>query len=216
MLWDAFGICFQTPWNWPCNSRILQSKTPDYWLHKYCEPREWPKAFEYILQSWDTANKSGERNDYSVCTTWGLCDSNFYLIDVFRKRLIFPELTRAVLDNFRKYNVEKLLIEDKGSGISLIQELKSDIWCLEAYTPDQGSDKLMRLDAQSIKFESGRVYLPSQAPWLDEYVREITGFPGSKYDDQVDSTSQALEFLGPMAYLANFTPFSGSYGYETY
>jgi phage terminase large subunit-like protein len=40
------------------------------------------------------------------------------------------------------------------------------------------------------------VYLPNKASWLDEYVREITGFPGSKYDDQVDSTSQALEFLG--------------------
>ena len=78
------------------------------------------------------------------------------------------------------------------------------------------NDKLMRLEAQSIKFESGRVYLPSHASWLDEYVREITGFPGSKYDDQVDSTSQALEFLGPMAYPANFKLFfRPSYGYET-
>ena len=55
------------------------------------------------------------------------------------------------------------------------------------------------LSAQSIKFENGRVLLPRQAPWLDEYVREITGFPGTKYDDQVDSTSQALEFLGGKA-----------------
>jgi predicted phage terminase large subunit-like protein len=54
----------------------------------------------------------------------------------------------------------------------------------------------MRLDAQSIKFESGKVFLPSEAPYLDEYERELTGFPGGKYDDQVDSTTQALEFLG--------------------
>jgi predicted phage terminase large subunit-like protein len=53
----------------------------------------------------------------------------------------------------------------------------------------------MRLDAQSIKFESGRVYLPKQAPWLDDYIQEITGFPGTKHDDQVDSTSQALDVL---------------------
>jgi predicted phage terminase large subunit-like protein len=110
----------------------------------------------------------------------------------------------------------EVVIEDKGSGTSLIQELKSEIWCLEGYTPNQGSDKLIRLDAQSIKFESGRVYLPSQAPWLEEYVRELTGFPGSKYDDQVDSTSQALEFLGPMAHPANFWPYHWSaYVYET-
>lgn len=172
------------------------------WI-RYCEPGEWPKQFEYVLQSWDTACKSGERNDYSVCTTWGIHDGNFYLVDVFRKRLNFPDLKRAVLELFRRYNVDKVLIEDKGSGTSLIQEFKSDysIWCLEGYTPKQSSDKLVRLDAQGIKFEGGRVYLPKQAAWLDEYVREITGFPGSKYDDQVDSTSQALEKIGPMAVL---------------
>ena len=156
---------------------------------------------DYTLQSWDTANKSGECNDYSVCTTWGTLDGNFYLLDVFRKRLNFPELKRAILDLFKKYNPEKLLIEDKGSGTSMLQELKYEyIWCLEAYNPQQGSDKLMRLAAQSIKFESGRVYLPKQAPWLDEYVSEITGFPGTKHDDQVDSTSQALDALTNHAY----------------
>ena len=66
---------------------------------------------------------------------------------------------------------------------------------LEPYKPPPGSDKLLRLNAQSIRFESGAVLLPRGAPWLDEYVREITGFPGTKYDDQVDSTSQALEYL---------------------
>jgi predicted phage terminase large subunit-like protein len=186
------------------------------WI-KYCEAGQWPKDFNYVLQSWDTANKSGERNDYSVCTTWGTYNGNFYLLDVLRKRMNFPELKRAVLELFRKYSVDKLLIEDKGSGTSLIQELKSDyIWCLQAYTPNQGTDKLTRLAAQSIKFESGRVFLPKQAPWLDEYVREITGFPGSKYDDQVDSTSQALEFLGPKTYPTDSTPFRGwSWGYES-
>jgi predicted phage terminase large subunit-like protein len=163
---------------------------------------------EYVLQSWDTANKSGEFNDYSVCTTWGTREGNFYLLDVFRKRLNFPELKRAILDLFNKYNPMKLLIEDRGAGTSMLQELKSEyIWCLEAYNPQQGSDKLMRLDAQSIKFESGRVYLPKQAPWLDDYIQEITGFPGTKHDDQVDSTSQALEVLGKYAFPPDQHPF---------
>jgi predicted phage terminase large subunit-like protein len=185
------------------------------WI-KYCEPHEWPKYFDYILQSWDTANKSGERNDYSVCTTWAVSDGNFYLLEVFRKRLEFPDLKRAVLDCFRKYSVEKVLIEDKGSGTALIQELRYDPWCMEAYTPGQGTDKQMRLAAQSVKFEGGRVYLPNKASWLDEYVREITGFPGSKYDDQVDSTSQALEFLGARFHPNDFSSFRcSSPGYET-
>jgi predicted phage terminase large subunit-like protein len=178
------------------------------WI-KFCGPQDWPKNFDYVLQSWDTANKSGERNDYSVCTTWGMSDGNVYLLDVFRRRLTFPELKCAALELFKKYPVEKLLVEDRGSGISLIQELKSEfVWCLEPYTPTQGSDKQMRLEAQSIKFERGKVHLPSQAPWLDEYVQEITGFPGSKYDDQVDSTSQALEFLGTQTGSAFWTVLS--------
>jgi predicted phage terminase large subunit-like protein len=40
------------------------------------------------------------------------------------------------------------------------------------------------------------VLLPNKAPWLAEYVRELTAFPGTKFDDQVDSTTQALDYLG--------------------
>ena len=100
-------------------------------------------------------------------------------------------------ERWRKFKPTKLLIEDKSSGTSLIQELKrSGVFRIEPYEPPPKSDKLHRFAAQSIKFEGGRVFLPRKAPWLDEYVREITGFPGTKYDDQVDSTAQALEFLG--------------------
>jgi predicted phage terminase large subunit-like protein len=53
----------------------------------------------------------------------------------------------------------------------------------------------MRVFAQSAVFESGCVWLPKQAPWLADYVRELTTFPGTKYDDQVDSTTQALNYL---------------------
>jgi predicted phage terminase large subunit-like protein len=120
------------------------------------------------------------------------------LLDVFRQRLTFPQLKKAVVENFRKFDVSKVLVEDRSSGISLLQELRLEIYCLEAYGPGAGQDKLMRLAAQSIKFESGRVYLPSDATWLKEFKSEIIGFPGTKHDDQVDSTSQALEYLGRM------------------
>jgi len=169
------------------------------WLRFY-EPDELPSDFGYTLQSWDTASKSDELNDFSVCTTWKASGQNFYLIEVLRKRLTFPELKRAAMELHRKYNPQCLLIEDKSSGTSLIQDLQSEgIYGIEAYKPPPGSDKQMRFAAQSIKFEASRVYLPRVAPWLDEYVREITGFPGGKHDDQVDSTSQALQYLGNMA-----------------
>lgn len=156
--------------------------------------------FRMIIQSWDTASKAGELNDYSACTTWGLCDGKFYLLHVYRMRLNFPMLKRAAKELFERFDPRKLVIEDKASGTALIQELKAEgIYGVELYQPGPGSDKFMRLAGQAIKFEDGRVRLPEEAPWLDEYVRELTGFPGSKFDDQVDSTTQALDFMSSKA-----------------
>jgi hypothetical protein len=56
-------------------------------------------------------------------------------------------------------------------------------------------DKLARILAQSSKFESAQVLLPREAPWLATYLGELMGFPNARHDDQVDSTSQALDWL---------------------
>jgi predicted phage terminase large subunit-like protein len=53
----------------------------------------------------------------------------------------------------------------------------------------------MRLHACTDRFENGHVYLPKEAAWLDDYIIELIGFPGTRHDDQVDSTTQALDFL---------------------
>jgi len=165
------------------------------WL-KYYGPGDLPERFVCVLQSWDTANKSGELNDFSVCTTWGAMFDRYYLLDVFRRRLDYPELKRAVHGQARQHRADKVLIEDKASGTQLIQDLSLEgLYGVKPYDPLPGNDKILRLYAQSAEFESGRVLLPRSAPWLDEYVREITAFPGSKYDDQVDSTTQALDHL---------------------
>jgi predicted phage terminase large subunit-like protein len=168
------------------------------WLQFY-GPNDLPKRFSTIVQSWDTANKTSELNDYSACTTWGYFEGKCYLLHVFRKRLIYPDLKRAVMDLKKQFNPSSIIIEDKASGTQLIQDIKADgISTVKGVEPLSGMDKVMRLNAKTPMFENGFVFLPKQAPWLDEYVRELTGFPGAKFDDQVDSTTQALEFLeGP-------------------
>jgi predicted phage terminase large subunit-like protein len=168
------------------------------WL-RYYAPNELPKIFSMIVQSWDTANKTTELSDYSVCTTWGLSNGKFYLLDVFRKRLNYPDLKRAVLEQKRKFGTTHVIIEDKASGTQLIQDLKADgILNVKGIEHLPGTDKTMRLHSKTVCFENGQVLLPKDAPWLVEYVKEITGFPGTKYDDQVDSTTQALDYLqGP-------------------
>jgi predicted phage terminase large subunit-like protein len=165
------------------------------WL-KFYAPEDRPGPFRMVIQSWDTANKAGEMNDFSVCTTWGIQGKRFYLLHAYRQRLTFPALKRAAIELYERFKPRRVVIEDKASGTSLIQQLKAEgVLGLEAYQPPPGSDKLMRAFAQSMLFESGKVLLPAKAPWLDDYLLELTGFPGTKYDDQVDSTTQALEFM---------------------
>jgi predicted phage terminase large subunit-like protein len=183
-------------------SQYQQTPTPvggamvkTHWL-KFYAPGDEPAEFARILQSWDTANKPTELSDFSVCTTWGISFRHYYLLDVFRRRMNYPDLKRAVVAHALKHRPSTVLIEDKASGIQLIQELQNEgLLGITPYKPPPGNDKVMRMHAQTAMFENGRVLLPSEADWLNEYVREITTFPGSRYADQVDSTTQALNYL---------------------
>jgi predicted phage terminase large subunit-like protein len=165
------------------------------WLRFY-DPDGAPRKYSRIIQSWDTASKTSELNDFSACTTWGVDQDNYYLLDVFRRRLNYPDLKRAIIAEATRFNVDEIVIEDKSSGTQLIQDLRNEgVYQVKDYKPPAGADKIMRLHACSDRFENGRVFLPRNAAWLDEYVFELTGFPGTKHDDQVDSTTQALDYL---------------------
>ena len=167
------------------------------WL-SYYEAHEKPPKFDQIVQSWDTASKESELADYSVCTTWGLkrkgAGYEFYLLDVWREKVAFPALKKAVLELKARFKAEVILIEDKSSGIQLIQELRAMGHSQIKACKTEGN-KLMRLVAQTPAFEGGFVRLPKRAVWLDAYVLELTTFPAARYDDQVDSTSQALAWI---------------------
>jgi predicted phage terminase large subunit-like protein len=153
-----------------------------------------PAKFEMIIQSWDTANKEGELSDYSVCTTWGVKDKHIYLLHVLRKRLSYPELRRAVREQAEAFGPKTILIEDKASGTQLIQELVSErMYAIKKYEPT--IDKIMRMHSVTAMIENGFVHLPDKAAWLPEYLHELTIFPKGKYDDQADSTSQALDWF---------------------
>jgi predicted phage terminase large subunit-like protein len=175
------------------------------WLQFY-EPGEQPAKFSRIVQSWDTANKATELSDYSVCTTWGVLYKKYYLLDVFRKKLNYPDLKRAVSELKEKFRSMTIIIEDKASGTQLIQDLKADhVFGIQEYAPPPGTDKIMRLHAQTAMFENGFVFLPRTAAWLVEYINELTGFPGRRHDDQVDSTTQFLDYIRSNTSLELFT-----------
>ncbi|MDP4026660.1 phage terminase large subunit [Methylobacterium sp. NEAU 140] len=147
---------------------------------------------DVIVQSWDTATKPGELNDASVCTTWLARRGAYYLVDVFRARLGYPDLRRAVVDLHARWRPEAVLIEDKASGESLIQDLVSERFWAHAVRPE--GDKVMRAHAATWPFETGQVVLPRTAPWLGEFEAELRAFPNGRHDDQVDSVSQFLNW----------------------
>ncbi len=153
-----------------------------------------PPPFDRIVQSWDTANKPSELADYSVCTTWGVKGPRFYLLNVLRKKLSYPELRRAVVEQNALFGPQSIVIEDRASGTQLIQDLIGDgLSHVARYSPD--GDKIMRLHAQTAVIENGFVFVPDEAPWLADYIAELTTFPAGRHDDQVELDS-AVARLG--------------------
>ena len=151
------------------------------------------EGYDQIVQSWDTASKAGELNDFSVCTTWRIHENNAYLIDVQRDRLDYPSLRQRVIEVAADHKPISILIEDTGSGTSLLQDLeKSGLNCI-GVKPE--SDKTTRLSTVSATIEAGRVYLPKEALWLGDFLAEMMQFPHGRFDDQVDSVSQFLNWM---------------------
>ena len=148
---------------------------------------------DMIVQSWDTAMKAHDGTDWSVCTTWAIIGADCYLLDVYRARLDFPALLTKVVDLKRQFNARTVLIEDKGSGTGLIQQLRKETSVRPIAIEPRGT-KADRMAAQSVQIEAGRVYLPEKAPWLDALRAELSAFPHGKHDDQVDSLSQFLSW----------------------
>ncbi len=160
------------------------------WFRSYARTPE-RRPEDRIVQSWDTASKANKTNDFSVCTTWLIRDADYYLLDVLRARLEYPDLRRRILAHAEAHGATAVLIEDASSGAALIQDLKHEGKLRPIAIRPEG-DKIVRLEAQSAVIEAGHVLLPETAPWLGDFQLEILAFPHGRYDDQVDSLSQFL------------------------
>ena len=118
-------------------------------------------TFDQIVQSWDTAFKKGTENDFSVCTTWGVAGDGYYLLHLWRGRVEFPELKRMVASLAEHWKPNAILIEDKASGQSLIQELKLST-ALPLIPVKVDSDKQTRAQAVTPQIEAGKSFCRNQ------------------------------------------------------
>lgn len=175
--------------------------------------------FQYIIQSYDTAYTEKTHNDPTACTSWGVFadeDGTFcvMLLDAWSEHLKYPDLRQRVQDEFEaKYGGDPnnphskgqspdiVLIEEKGSGITLIQDLARTRVPVRSYNPGK-MDKVQRLHAVSHLPCNGRVYIPESkkvqgefVTWATDFITEVCVFPLSLHDDYTDTFSQMLALL---------------------
>ena len=176
-------------------------------------PKDWfmvwdqekPPTCDYLIQSYDTAFLKSERADFTAITTWGVFypegkigdeiyngdEAHLILIDCIKERFDFPELKAEALRLYEYWAPDSVIIEAKGSGLPLIQELRRIGIPVNTFSPGKGQDKIARLNSVSPIFQDGRVWVPDNR-FGEELMEEVSDFPGGEHDDLVDATTLAL------------------------
>lgn len=170
-----------------------------------------PEMVERVIYA-DTAQKTAERNDYSVFACWGrTANGRIYLLDLIRGKWPAPELRRKAIDFWNKHLVGmgpfgaplmKMRVEDKSSGTGLIQDIQAN-----GGIPIEGiervTDKLTRVMGIVSYIDSGYVYIPEQADWVSDFTAECDAFTADDthaHDDQIDVMADAIkDMLGTPA-----------------
>lgn len=178
--------------------------------HQYVAPFN---GFEQIIISADTAFKAGELNDPSCFTVFGIKNNVAHLLDCVNRRLEYPDLVAMAKQLGDMYKPSSFLIEDKGSGQSLIQDLRAatHLPIIAINTPARKSKEERVLNAvqSSGSCEAGRIKLPLHAQWLHDVENQMFFFPNAKHDDIVDSISQFINWWQGSPQL----DYKGIYGY---
>lgn len=154
----------------------------------------------------DTAQKTKERNDYSVLQYWVKCaNKRIYLVDQARGKWEAPQLESTFVEfwnkhkpnQFKPFGASYVKVEDKSSGSSLIQSIQQD-YAIPVEPIQRNVDKVLRAMGVVKYFASGFIYLPKDAEWIHDYkeeFRKFTPLMSHKHDDQIDPTMDAVEDL---------------------
>lgn len=206
-------------WPLPELQKIRDTIAPHLWAAQYMQnptteggaliKKEWwqdwedddPPDCEYTILSLDAAQEAHNRADYNAVTLWGVFYkdndkgmpiANIILLNAWKKRMEFPALKQAMLDEYKEWEPDSFVVEKKSNGAALYQEFRAAGIPVSEYTPSKGNDKISRVNAVSDIFASGLVWAPKGRRWAQEVIDECSDFPNGENDDFVDSTTQAL------------------------
>ena len=161
------------------------------WWQTY---RELPMTRKMIYQSWDTALKDKQMNDYSCCTTWYVYNNGYYLVDFWMEKVESPELRTMMVLKASDFHPHRILVEDKGSGTTIMQDLRRT-HKLNIFEIQVDKDKVVRAKSAAPTIEAGNVYLPEKAAYTAGIIDRFAMFPDAKHDDDVDSVTQFLNYI---------------------
>lgn len=193
----------QSPYFW--GALYQQNPTPaegnavkrDWW--KYY--KDVPKDFDQMIQSWDTSFKDLDTSDYAVGQVWGRKGAQFFLLHQIRERMNGADLIQAIRFLTKMYpQATAKLIEDSANGPAVTSILEREV---PGMIPVRArGNKFSRLQGAIPLIQAGNVFVPENIDgtvprWVQDLIHECAAFPNSTYDDQVDATSQALNYLKP-------------------
>jgi len=184
----------------------------------------WPSTsplppFEYILQSYDCAFTEKTTGDPTACSVWAIFthkgERNAMLIDAWDEHLSYPDLrARAVKDWTTEYGgmtkdspysrarrPDRILVEAKASGQSLLQDLRLAKVPAVGYNPGQ-ADKVSRAHQAAPTLELGLLWVPESGKnpghpvsWAAAFLKQLGKFPVAEHDDYVDTFTQAIIYF---------------------
>lgn len=192
----AYGYAGQYQQNpAPDEGGILKKKHWRRW------PKDTPPDCFYIIQVMDTAFEDNEDADESVITTWGLFNCvgldgeervGCIILDCEHGQWEYSELKKVALQQYRMHQPDKIIIEKKASGMSLIQDLRR---MRLPVTPFKvAKDKVFRAHMASPVLEKGHVWYMKR-DWSDEVIKQCATFPNATYDDIVDTCTTSWLYL---------------------
>jgi predicted phage terminase large subunit-like protein len=198
----------------PTEGGILKTKHFQLWPHDKALPQ-----FEYILQSYDCAFTEKTSGDPTACSVWAIFthqnERNAMLIDAWDEHLSYPDLrTRVIKDWGTEYGgtsvkdglrrarkPDRILVEAKASGQSLLQDLRLAKVPAVGYNPGM-ADKVSRAHQAAPTLELGLLWVPESSKnpghavsWALPFIKQVGKFPVAEHDDYVDTMTQAVIYL---------------------
>ncbi len=164
--------------------------------------RDWWQYYDetpYLLetiQAWDTAFQKSATSDRSACVTLGRHETGVCVLGCWAGRVEYPDLVRQVQAQYNRWQPERVLVEEAASGQSLIQSMRRESPLPILAVKPEG-DKISRAHRVTGIIEAGRVSLPRQAPWLNDFLEETANFPTGAHDDIVDALVYGLQHMMP-------------------